>query len=77
MSRTQASSRAARSPPSSAGAAPCAPPEARSSGSPARNTNASVASSDARVTPEGHKKFVSDQINQLKTVIDAAGQYAD
>lgn len=32
---------------------------------------------DARVTPEGHKKFVSDQINQLKTVIDAAGQYAD
>lgn len=33
--------------------------------------------SDARVTPEGHKKFVSDQINQLKTVIDAAGQYAD
>lgn len=33
--------------------------------------------SDARVTPEGHKKFVSDQITQLKTVIDAAGQYAD
>ena len=32
---------------------------------------------DNRVTPEGHKKFVSDQITELKTVIDAAGQYAD
>ena len=32
---------------------------------------------DNRVTPEGHKKFVSDQITELKAVIDAAGQYAD
>lgn len=32
---------------------------------------------DNRVTPEGHKKFVSDQISKLKTVIDAAGQFAD
>lgn len=32
---------------------------------------------DNRMTPEGHKKFVSDQITELKTVIDAAGQYAD
>ncbi|MBX3609360.1 MAG: tripartite tricarboxylate transporter substrate binding protein BugD [Hydrogenophaga sp.] len=32
---------------------------------------------DSRVTPEGHKKFVADQIAKLKTVIDAAGQYAD
>jgi tripartite-type tricarboxylate transporter receptor subunit TctC len=32
---------------------------------------------DGRATPEGHKAFVSQQINTLKTVIDAAGQYAD
>ena len=32
---------------------------------------------DNRVTPDGHKKYVSDQINKLKAVIDAAGQYAD
>ena len=32
---------------------------------------------DNRVTPEGHKRFVSAQIDKLKTVIDAAGQYAD
>jgi len=32
---------------------------------------------DSRMTPEGHKKFVADQITRLKTVIDAAGQYAD
>ncbi len=32
---------------------------------------------DKRATPEGHKAYVADQIKQLKTVIDAAGQYAD
>ncbi|MDO8906415.1 tripartite tricarboxylate transporter substrate-binding protein [Hydrogenophaga sp.] len=32
---------------------------------------------DNRVTPEGHKAFVTQQIGALKTVIDAAGQYAD
>ncbi len=32
---------------------------------------------DKRVTPEGHKAFVADQITKLKTVIEAAGQYAD
>ena len=32
---------------------------------------------DNRATPAGHKAFVADQIKQLKTVIDAAGQYAD
>ncbi len=32
---------------------------------------------DNRVTPAGHKAFVTDQINKLKTAIDAAGQYAD
>ncbi len=32
---------------------------------------------DKRMTPEGHKAFVANQITQLKTVIDAAGQYAD
>lgn len=32
---------------------------------------------DNRVTPEGHKAFVASQIAALKTVIDAAGQYAD
>lgn len=32
---------------------------------------------DKRVTPEGHKAFVVDQTNKLKTVIEAAGQYAD
>lgn len=32
---------------------------------------------DGRMTPDGHKKYVTDQINKLKTVIDAAGQYAD
>jgi len=33
--------------------------------------------SDDRVTPEGHKKFVANEIAKLKVVIDAAGQYAD
>ena len=33
--------------------------------------------SDNRATPEGHKAFVADQLGKLKTVIDAAGQYAD
>lgn len=32
---------------------------------------------DNRVTPEGHKAFVSSQITKLKTVIEAAGQFAD
>ena len=32
---------------------------------------------DNRATPAGHKAFVADQIKQLKTVIDAAGQFAD
>jgi tripartite-type tricarboxylate transporter receptor subunit TctC len=32
---------------------------------------------DKRMTPAGHKAFVGGQINKLKTVIDAAGQYAD
>ncbi|MEZ5645950.1 MAG: tripartite tricarboxylate transporter substrate-binding protein [Burkholderiaceae bacterium] len=32
---------------------------------------------DKRATPAGHKAFVADQIAKLKTVIDAAGQYAD
>ena len=32
---------------------------------------------DKRVTPEGHKAYVANQITQLKAVIDAAGQYAD
>lgn len=32
---------------------------------------------DNRATPAGHKAFVTNQITQLKTVIDAAGQYAD
>ena len=32
---------------------------------------------DNRVTPEGHKAFVGDQIKRLKAVIDAAGQFAD
>jgi tripartite-type tricarboxylate transporter receptor subunit TctC len=32
---------------------------------------------DNRVTPQGHKAFVADQITKLKAAIDAAGQYAD
>jgi tripartite-type tricarboxylate transporter receptor subunit TctC len=32
---------------------------------------------DDRVTPEGHKKFVANEIAKLKVVVDAAGQYAD
>jgi tripartite-type tricarboxylate transporter receptor subunit TctC len=32
---------------------------------------------DKRMTPAGHKAFVSDQITKLKTVIEAAGQFAD
>jgi tripartite-type tricarboxylate transporter receptor subunit TctC len=32
---------------------------------------------DNRVTPAGHKAFVADQITKLKTVIEAAGQFAD
>lgn len=32
---------------------------------------------DKRATPEGHKAFVAEQITKLKTVIEAAGQFAD
>jgi hypothetical protein len=32
---------------------------------------------DKRISPAGHKAFVSDQITKLKTVIEAAGQFAD
>lgn len=32
---------------------------------------------DKRVEPAGHKAFVSSEITKLKTVIDAAGQFAD
>ncbi len=32
---------------------------------------------DNRVTPAGHKAFVASEITKLKTVIDAAGQFAD
>jgi len=32
---------------------------------------------DKRMTPEGHKAFVAAEITKLKTVIDAAGQFAD
>ena len=32
---------------------------------------------DNRMTQAGHKAFVADQITKLKTVIDAAGQFAD
>jgi tripartite-type tricarboxylate transporter receptor subunit TctC len=32
---------------------------------------------DKRMTPAGHKAFVGDQITKLKTVIEAAGQFAD
>jgi tripartite-type tricarboxylate transporter receptor subunit TctC len=32
---------------------------------------------DKRMEPAGHKAYVADQINKLKTVIDAAGQFAD
>ncbi|MEX1165977.1 MAG: tripartite tricarboxylate transporter substrate-binding protein [Hydrogenophaga sp.] len=32
---------------------------------------------DQRMTPAGHKAFVSGQITKLKTVIEAAGQFAD
>jgi tripartite-type tricarboxylate transporter receptor subunit TctC len=32
---------------------------------------------DNRVTPQGHKAFVADQITKLKAAIDKAGQYAD
>ena len=32
---------------------------------------------DNRVTPEGHKAFVGEQVKKLKAVIEAAGQFAD
>ena len=32
---------------------------------------------DNRLTPAGHKSFVASEITKLKTVIDAAGQFAD
>ncbi len=36
-----------------------------------------VVVSDNRATPAGHKAFVASEINKLKKVIDAAGQFAD
>ena len=36
-----------------------------------------VVVTDNRVTPQGHKAYVSSQITKLKAVIDAAGQFAD
>ncbi len=36
-----------------------------------------VVVTDNRVTPAGHKAFVAGEITKLKTVIDAAGQFAD
>jgi tripartite-type tricarboxylate transporter receptor subunit TctC len=36
-----------------------------------------VADGDARLTPEGHKKFVNDEVAKWGPVIKAAGQYAD
>ena len=36
-----------------------------------------LVATDKRIEPAEHKAFVADQINKLKTVIDAAGQYAD
>ena len=36
-----------------------------------------LVANDARVTPAGHKAFVSAEITKLKSVIDAAGQFAD
>ncbi len=36
-----------------------------------------VVVTDKRVDPVAHKAFVSSEINKLKTVIDAAGKYAD
>jgi len=42
-----------------------------------RALGAVVVTDNARLTPAGHKAFVADQITKLKTVIDAAGQYAD
>lgn len=42
-----------------------------------RALGAVVVTDESRLTPAGHKAFVADQISKLKTVIDAAGQYAD
>jgi tripartite-type tricarboxylate transporter receptor subunit TctC len=36
-----------------------------------------LVATDARVTPAGHKAFVSGEITKLKAAIDAAGQFAD
>ncbi|MDO9434911.1 tripartite tricarboxylate transporter substrate-binding protein [Hydrogenophaga sp.] len=36
-----------------------------------------VVVTDNRLTPAGHKAFVAGEITKLKTVIDAAGQFAD
>mgnify|MGYP000456301035 CR=1 FL=1 len=36
-----------------------------------------IVATDKRIEPAEHKAFVADQITKLKTVIDAAGQYAD
>lgn len=36
-----------------------------------------IVANDQRTTPEGHKAFVVKEIAKIKTVVDAAGQYAD
>ena len=36
-----------------------------------------LVANDNRITPAGHKAFVAAEITKLKTVIDAAGQFAD
>ena len=36
-----------------------------------------IVATDKRIEPAEHKAFVADQITKLKTVIDAAGQFAD
>jgi tripartite-type tricarboxylate transporter receptor subunit TctC len=36
-----------------------------------------IVTNDKRVTPAGHKAFVTGEIAKLKNVIEAAGQYAD
>ena len=42
-----------------------------------QNALGALVATDNRITPEGHRAFVTNQINQLRTVIEAAGQFAD
>jgi imidazolonepropionase-like amidohydrolase len=42
-----------------------------------QNELGAIVVSDSRVTPAGHKAFVTSEITKLKTVIDAAGEFAD